>query len=237
MRGMADYSFFLCWSSLGGHLFWTPSKSYISVNFTHYNYKFMPWCGYCKVFLSPALIRVFKQTSLLMPLSWVVEILWSGVHFHYNNNPLHFTLNDSREQFRCKLKNVFFAKFCCKFLAYLRFFCTTNAENYYFNQRLECAAPKCWSKYTTAAIPKIRRTEWKWKPTRSIQLLKIKQAMMTLQLAAIPKKLEFHRKRFVSTKGKGIWNAKIGCHVGRKTQKKLPCHALTQGFPTIDPGP
>ena len=35
--------------------FWTPSKSYISVNFTHYNYKFMPWCGCCKVFLSPAL--------------------------------------------------------------------------------------------------------------------------------------------------------------------------------------
>ena len=25
--------------------FWTPCKSYISVNFTHYNYKCMPLCG------------------------------------------------------------------------------------------------------------------------------------------------------------------------------------------------
>ena len=37
--------FFLCWSSLGGHLFWTPSMSYISVNVTCYNYRFMPLCG------------------------------------------------------------------------------------------------------------------------------------------------------------------------------------------------
>ena len=33
-------------------------------------------------------------------------------------------------------KNVFFAKFCCKFLAFLKFCSTKNAENYYFNQRL-----------------------------------------------------------------------------------------------------
>ena len=47
----SNYYFFLCWSSYGEHFFWTPSKSYISVSFTHNNYKFMPWCVYCKVFL------------------------------------------------------------------------------------------------------------------------------------------------------------------------------------------
>ena len=28
-------------------------------------------------------------------------------------------------------------------------FCTKNAENVYFDRRFWCAAPKCWSKYTT----------------------------------------------------------------------------------------
>ena len=31
-------------------------------------------------------------------------------------------------------------------------FCSKNAENDYFGQRLECAAPKSWSKYTTHVI-------------------------------------------------------------------------------------
>ena len=32
---------------------------------------------------------------------------------------------------------------------FLKFFCTKNAENGHFDQQLECAAPKRWSKYTT----------------------------------------------------------------------------------------
>ena len=47
-------------------------------------------------------------------------------------------------------KNCFFAKICCKFLAFFKVFCSKNIENDYFEQRLECAAPKRWSKYTTA---------------------------------------------------------------------------------------
>ena len=43
----------------------------------------------------------------------------------------------------------FFAKICCKFLAFLSFLAEKNAENDYFDQPLECAAPKRWSKYTT----------------------------------------------------------------------------------------
>ena len=51
-------------------------------------------------------------------------------------------------------KKRFFARFCCKFVTFLRFFSffAKNAENYYFDQRLGCAAPKCWSKYTTAIL-------------------------------------------------------------------------------------
>ena len=43
----------------------------------------------------------------------------------------------------------FLQQICCKFVAFLKLFCSKNAENDYFDQRLECAAPKCWSKYTT----------------------------------------------------------------------------------------
>ena len=45
------------------------------------------------------------------------------------------------------LKNLFFQKFAanfCKFLAFL-VFCSENAENDYFDQRLACTAPKRWS--------------------------------------------------------------------------------------------
>ena len=45
------------------------------------------------------LIRVLKQTSIMISLSSVVAILWSGVHFHFSSKPLHFTLKDSNEQF------------------------------------------------------------------------------------------------------------------------------------------
>ena len=52
--------------------------------------------------------------------------------------------NTTQPAFGCKLKNhIFllnFAEFCCKFLA---FFTMKNAENDYFDLRLECAAPKC----------------------------------------------------------------------------------------------
>ena len=43
---------------------------------------------------------------------------------------------------------MFFAKFCCKYFAFLTFL-AKKAKNDYFEQRLECAAPRHWSKYTT----------------------------------------------------------------------------------------
>ena len=61
-------------------------------------------------------------------------------------------------------KNVFFAKFSWKFLAFLAF-CTKNAENDYFDQRLECAATKRWSKYTTSKLKK-RQQKFKYKETK-----------------------------------------------------------------------
>ena len=56
------------------------------------------------------------------------------------------------QRFGANLKKRVFAKICCKFLAFLNLFCLKNAENDYFDQRLECAAPKLWSKYTTAVL-------------------------------------------------------------------------------------
>ena len=59
----------------------------------------------------------------------------------------------------------------CKILQQISFFfcifqrfSTKNAENYYFDQRLACAAPKHLSKYTTcrAAIPKTLPTLGSW---------------------------------------------------------------------------
>ena len=41
-----------------------------------------------------------------------------------------------------KVPNKFFAKFCCKFLAFLKLFCPKSTENDYFDQCLEGAAPK-----------------------------------------------------------------------------------------------
>ena len=35
------------------------------------------------------------------------------------------------------------------FLCFFQLYSTKNNENYYFNQRLGCAAPKRWLKYTT----------------------------------------------------------------------------------------
>ena len=44
---------------------------------------------------------------------------------------------------------MFLAKFCCKFLAFFQLLNTKNVENNYIDKRLECAAHKRWSKYTT----------------------------------------------------------------------------------------
>ena len=50
-------------------------------------------------------------------------------------------------------KKNYFAKLCVNFVSFSSFFWLSdrrNVEKAYFDQHLECAAPKCWSKYTTA---------------------------------------------------------------------------------------
>ena len=49
------------------------------------------------------------------------------------------------------------SQFCIQFLADFSFsaFLYKNIEKAYFNQRLECAEPKHWSKYTTNMISKV----------------------------------------------------------------------------------
>ena len=48
--------------------------------------------------------------------------------------------------------NFIFAKFCIKlvtFSSFIQLFCSKCTEKAYFNQHLDCAAPKHWLKYTT----------------------------------------------------------------------------------------
>ena len=47
--------------------------------------------------------------------------------------------------------SCFLLKFAAKFLLF-KVFCNKNAENDYLDQRLACAAPKRWSKYTTQLL-------------------------------------------------------------------------------------
>ena len=51
------------------------------------------------------------------------------------------------QHFGANLKNPFFAKFCGKFVtffAFVQLFFIKIAENDYFHQHLQCAAPKRW---------------------------------------------------------------------------------------------
>ena len=46
-------------------------------------------------------------------------------------------------------ETIIFGKILLQISCFLKLFCTKNAQNDYIDQRLECAAPKGWWKYTT----------------------------------------------------------------------------------------
>ena len=81
----------------------------------------------------------------------------------------YFGTKSPQPWFGWKLKKTFvFAEFCFSFLAFSCFFflflpfssffflfqhfCVKNVEKVYFDQRLECEAPKHWSKYATGIL-------------------------------------------------------------------------------------
>ena len=92
----------------------------------------------------------------ILPL--VYTFLQSNVHFFFsffvsfifgNFASLTESLYNFLSQFN------FFAKFCCKFFPFfqiLKLFSAKHVVNGYFDQSLECAAPKCWLKYTATNI-------------------------------------------------------------------------------------
>ena len=109
----------------------------------------------------PYLLYIFTS-------KWVMHSLFAG-----QNMLLHVFLfctffyqkevKICRPALWCKQKKTyFFAKFCCKFLAFFQLFSTENAENDYLDQRLEFAAPKRWSKYTTHAFPLTLNVQDNW---------------------------------------------------------------------------
>ena len=66
---------------------------------------------------------------------------------------VHFFGNKTVDQrFGANLKKHVFCKLLLQISCFLKLFCSKNAENDYFDQRLECAAPKRWSKYTTNSL-------------------------------------------------------------------------------------
>ena len=49
-------------------------------------------------------------------------------------------------------KNCFLLKFAANFFVFFQEKTSKNNENGHFDQRLECAAPKRWWKYTTKVV-------------------------------------------------------------------------------------
>ena len=65
----------------------------------------------------------------------------------------HFFGNKTVDQRSgANLKKSVFCKNLLQIFCFFLAFCRKNAENDYFDQRLECAAPKRWSKYTTPGV-------------------------------------------------------------------------------------
>ena len=97
---------------------------------------------------------------------WCTVCLLVKICFYMFSSFVLFFQNEvkiSRPAFWCKLKKTcFFAKFSCKFLAFLSFFSKENAENDCLDQRLEYAAPKRWWKYTTHAFPLTLNVQDNW---------------------------------------------------------------------------
>ena len=55
---------------------------------------------------------------------------------------------EEKASFGANLKNMFLQNFAANFLLFFQLFAIKNVKIAYFNQRLDCAAPKRWSKYT-----------------------------------------------------------------------------------------
>ena len=87
-----------------------------------------------------------KSFSVILTSAWTKVIM--NHKFSYAKS-CFFGNKTLNQQFGTSLKNLFL---CCKFVTFLHFFSflEKKAENDYLDQRLGCAAPKGWSKYTTA---------------------------------------------------------------------------------------
>ena len=71
--------------------------------------------------------------------------LFIGKNVFLEKKLIFWGIKQSTSWYKLK-KMCFLQNFAANFLI----FCTKNAENDYFDQHLECAAPKRWLKYTTS---------------------------------------------------------------------------------------
>ena len=86
-----------------------------------------------------------RWPTVLFPKKWAFFLKNTFLH--------HFWGNKTVDQHSgANLNKHVFCNFLLQISCFFLLFNTKNAENDYFDQRLECAAPKCWSKYTTAVF-------------------------------------------------------------------------------------
>ena len=77
----------------------------------------------------------------------------------YSQKIYLFSLKTPVDQcFGANLKNMFFCRILLQISCFLKLFPVKNIKIAYFDQRLECAAPKRWSKYTTNGYNKSEKT-------------------------------------------------------------------------------
>ena len=110
-------------------------------------------------------------------------------------------------------------QFCCFFFL-LKLFGTNNDEKGYFNQRLECWAPKKWSKYTAIMC----QGKHICCPS-SISLWKVKHLF-------IPGKIKLVRVHFMSNKHIIFWRGKA---IRPKLDNRINKKQMTKFFWPVDP--
>ena len=104
--------------------------------------------------------RMVKCCIFLLATLIAMQPIACYCHAHFYIMPIQNTLNvqtilsyhiclhqNAGLLFYSPQKTCFWQNFAANFLLFL-VFRTKNAENDYFNQHLECTAPKRWSKYT-----------------------------------------------------------------------------------------
>ena len=95
------------------------------------------------LFLDPSIVYFDQQMGALHAVRWLKSyfLAFNTFSHHKCKKKNNCQKQNSRPAFWCKLKKHVFCKILLQISGFFSFLL--------LNQRLECAAPKCWLKYTT----------------------------------------------------------------------------------------